>query len=182
MATKKRIVRALWLVSVSYFFPSGAKIFAVEGEILITLVRHADIALPARVRDPDLLPEGSQRAEILGEIVREKHIEAVFTTEYLRTKKTAEIVATKTGAVTRVVGAARQGDLVAEIKENFMGKAVLVVGHSNTVPNIIEALGGPSLPDINEGEFDNIFEVRIVGDKVELSQGKYGARSEPIAH
>ena len=182
MIRKNLIAKALLFFSVSSMFFSASQATAVEGEILVTLVRHAEILLPARDRDPDLLPAGADRAAVLGDLVKDQHVDAVFSTEYLRTKRTAEIAAARAGATPRIIGATHQGDLVAEIKENYVGKSVLIVGHSNTVPAIIEALGGPSLPNINEAEFDNIFQVKITSDHVEMVQGKYGSPSVIPTH
>jgi broad specificity phosphatase PhoE len=155
----------------------GTQSFGADGEILVTLVRHADIALPAQSRDPDILPEGTERAKILGDLVKDSHVDVVFSTEYLRTRHTAQIAAERAGARAQVIGAARSGDLVADIREHYQGKSVLVVGHSNTVPALIEALGGPSLPNIDEREFDNVYYLKIVGDHAELTQAKYGIPS-----
>jgi phosphohistidine phosphatase SixA len=182
MIFKSLVTKTLLFFSVSSVLLTSNYASAVEGEILVTLVRHADISMPARERDPDLAPAGTDRAAVLGDIVRERHVDAVFSTEYLRTRHTAEIAAVRAGAIAKVFGATHQGDLISEIKDNYVGKSVLIVGHSNTVPAIIEALGGPSLPNIDEAEFDNIFQVKIIGSHVEFVQSKYGAPSVLPTH
>ena len=70
--------------------------------------------------------------------------------------------------------------LVASILADHRGQKVLVVGHSNTVPDIIEAAGGPSLPDIDGREFDNLFfftVCRCGRKRVTLLSLQYGAAS-----
>ena len=58
------------------------------------------------------------------------------------------------------------------------GKTVLVVGHGNTVSEIIAALGGPHLPDICEQIYDKLF-VMVLGKKARLIQSRYGAPGPP---
>jgi broad specificity phosphatase PhoE len=58
------------------------------------------------------------------------------------------------------------------------GKTVLVVGHGNTVPQIIAALGGPKLPDICEPVYDKLF-VLVLGKEARLVQSRYGAPGPP---
>ncbi|HKC82196.1 MAG TPA: hypothetical protein VKB91_13450, partial [Gemmatimonadaceae bacterium] len=51
--------------------------------------------------------------------------------------------------------------LVSQILADHRGEKVLIVGHSNTVPQLISAAGGPSIPDIAADEFDNLFVVSV---------------------
>ena len=66
-----------------------------------------------------------------------------------------------------------------ELKDHILthhaGQTVLVVGHSNTVPELITLLGGPSLPIIDDCEFDNLFVlVRHSNTSSSVTKFKYG--------
>jgi bisphosphoglycerate-dependent phosphoglycerate mutase len=67
-----------------------------------------------------------------------------------------------------------------ELKDHILthhaGQTVLVVGHSNTIPELIRQLGGTSLPNIDDCEFDNLFVlVRYRSSEASLTKLKYGA-------
>ena len=62
--------------------------------------------------------------------------------------------------------------IVAKVKEHA-GRTVLVVGHSNTVPLIVRALGGPDVGAIADSEYADMFTLVIDGDKVRLVRSRY---------
>ena len=62
------------------------------------------------------------------------------------------------------------------------GHSVLVVGHSNTVPAIIAALGGPAMEELCDSEYSNLFTLALVpGQPARLVHGHYGAPDPPSA-
>ena len=80
---------------------------------------------------------------------------AIYTTEYRRTQETAAPLAQSLGIRPEVVAAGDQRSLVAKIRAQRGN--VLVIGHSNTLPQIINALGISARVTIAESEFDNLF-------------------------
>ncbi len=120
---------------------------------LVVLVRHAEKATtPAD--DPALSPAGQQRAEALTQALEHAGITAIITTQFRRTRDTAQPLATRLHIEPLVV-LARRGESAAHISEvvaaiRKQSGNVLVVGHSNTVAQIAAALGGPALPDLCE--------------------------------
>jgi phosphohistidine phosphatase SixA len=94
-------------------------------------------------------------------------ITAIYVTQYKRTRQTAEPLARQFGIpiVERPVNSANSAtyaqDLAKEILTTSAGKGVLVVGHSNTVPDIVKALSGSVVPAITDPEYDHIFIVTI---------------------
>ena len=127
----------------------------------VILVRHAEKGVGT---DPPLTPAGDQRAQELVHVVEQAHIQAIYTTQYLRTKQTAQPLANHLNLTTIVVPVTQNieqhaRDVVANILEHDKGKSVLVVGHSNTVPRIIEELSIVSPPQITESEFNRLFVV-----------------------
>ena len=89
----------------------------------------------------------------------------------MRTKETARPLATKLGLVPHEATA----NLATQLGSGVLGKVVLVVGHSNTVPLLIQALGGPTSPAILPSQFDNLFIVAVTGPgQAKMVQLKYG--------
>lgn len=133
----------------------GAQHLAAEPTIF--LVRHAEKAEGAGAdsKNPDLSPAGRTRAESLGRMLRDGGVVAIFTTEYARTQQTAEEVRRATGAAVTVVPAKEMGPLIDKLKA-IEGSA-LVIGHSNTLPEIIKALGVDKPIAIADTEYDNLF-------------------------
>jgi broad specificity phosphatase PhoE len=152
-----------------------------RGPITVVIVRHAEkAATPAD--DPPLTAEGHARAQALLVAVRDAHVGAIITTQLLRTRSTAEPTATALGIKPEVVtagGATHAQDVAAAIRV-YVGKTVLVVGHSNTVPAIIEALGAKRPAAICDSEYDNLFIVTIATDgSAGVVRSSYGVRSPP---
>jgi phosphohistidine phosphatase SixA len=141
--------------------------------ITILLVRHADIDRPPASSDPGLNDAGRARAEELAHVVGSAGVTTVFTSPLRRTKETAEpackalgIDASEMPPAAAVAAAARAGSL---------GGVVLIAGHSNTVPEVITALGAPP-PVIGETEFDNLFVVTLTGQHANLLPLKYARK------
>ncbi len=147
---------------------TGVMLLAMAGMILVPsisfaqrmviLARHAERADGAATMggsDPKLSAAGSARAEKLAAMLADASIAAIFTTEYARTKDTAGPLAAKIKVAPEVIGAAQMNALLEKIKSH-PDETVFVVGHSNTVPMIIKALGGPDV-SIGDNEYDNLF-------------------------
>jgi len=130
---------------------------------VVILTRHAEradgvatMSTPSGApADPLLSAAGSARAQKLAAMLADANITAVFTTEFHRTIDTAAPLAAKLKVTPEVVASSQAAALIEKIKSH--GSAtVLVVGHSNSVPAIIKALGGPDVT-IGDNEYDNLF-------------------------
>jgi phosphohistidine phosphatase SixA len=128
---------------------------------MVVLVRHAEKAsYPAG--NPPLTPEGTTRANALAAALADAGVTAIITTQWTRTRDTAAPLARTLNLTPQVVRTG-QGDTaahaaaVAAAVRRHPGGIVLVVGHSNTIPAIIAALGGPRLRDICDPVFDDLF-------------------------
>jgi broad specificity phosphatase PhoE len=144
-----------------------AALFAVpalaHAQQMVFLVRHAeradDGAAAAGMQaqtDPELSDVGRARAARLATMLGDAGISAVFATEYRRTQDTGKPLATKLGVTVTTVGARDADALLAQLKSDHADDIVLVVGHSNTVPALIRALGGPTFT-MGEDEYDSLF-------------------------
>ncbi len=127
----------------------------------IFLVRHAEradagmAAASTAGADPDLSPAGRARAESLAAMLEDANIRTIFTTEYKRTQQTGAPLGRLLGIQPTVVTSKDTAGLVQKLKATTGN--VLVVGHSNSVPEIIELLGIPGRVTIEEFVFDDLF-------------------------
>jgi broad specificity phosphatase PhoE len=142
----------------------------------VILVRHAEKAeQPAN--DPPLTEQGIARAKSLLQVVRDAGVNAIVTTQFQRTRLTAKPAADSLGITPDVVearGANHPAAVAAFVREKHAGKTVLVVGHSNTIPEIVAALGAPHPGIIGDPTHDNLFIVTLdASGKAKLVRAKY---------
>jgi 2,3-bisphosphoglycerate-dependent phosphoglycerate mutase len=126
-------------------------------ETTLLLVRHAD----RQGNDDALNAAGTARAQELVHVGEKAGLAAIYRSNTIRARDTAALLASAVGLTMVEYVASETGPLVDTIFANNRGQTVLVVGHSNTVPEIIQAAGGPALADIAELEFDNLFVVTV---------------------
>jgi len=141
----------------------------VSAQPVVVLVRHAEKAASGG-NDPDLSSAGHARADALARILKDSVITAIFTSEFKRTQETAAPTATSTHVTPTVVAAKDTAALVAKLHQ-LNGNA-LVVGHGDTIPNIVKALGINSPINIPDTDYSELFIV-ILGDKPQLFRLHY---------
>ncbi len=178
----------------------------------VFVVRHAE---KASGQNPSLTQPGINRAQTLGSLLRSANLAAVYSTEFCRTAQTAQPSAQSNSVGIKVYTVSSSvanfqscvpsivvqtsvtnaqtdhvSKITADIFSNHQGKNVLVVGHSNTVPEIVEALGAPSLcptffpldesnechiPSGENSQFDNLFVVTVLGNgNARVARLRYG--------
>ena len=140
-----------------------------SAEPVVVVVRHAEKAA-SDGKDPDLSPAGRARAEALARILKDSSIAAIFTTEFKRTQETAAPTATL-ALVTPTVVAAKDTDALLAKLHQLNGNA-LVVGHGDTIPNIIKALGINNTINIPDEDYSELLIVTL-GDKPQLFRLRY---------
>ena len=134
---------------------------AASAQPAIYVVRHAEradagmAAAKMTGSDPELSAAGKSRAAALAEVLKDAKISVIYTTEYTRTRDTAEPLARAAGIPVTVVSSKDTAGLVEKVK-SARGN-VLVVGHSNSVPDLIKALGVTEAVTIAEDEYDRLF-------------------------
>lgn len=155
---------------------------ARQDSTVVVLVRHAEKAA-VEGNDPPLSEAGEARARALAQALSGMRFDAVIATERQRTQATARPLAQAQGLTPEIVAlAGPHVENVAAAVRRHAGQTVLVVGHSNTVPRIAHALGGPQLRDFCEPEFSHLF-VMVLKDGAapRLEQRTYGAPDAPGA-
>lgn len=151
--------------------PMGGVNSAESSSLVVFLVRHAEKV--DHSRDPDLSEEGYARAEALALALADAGIERVFSTDYIRTRKTATPVADLNGLEIEVYDPSDLHALADSLQAN--GGRQLVVGHSNTTPAMVEILGGEAGPAIvEETEYDRLYILTIGKEGVETLLLRYG--------
>jgi broad specificity phosphatase PhoE len=158
---------------------AGTGAVAQSGTTLVILVRHAENAAEPAA-DPSLTEAGFARARTLVGVLANTRLDAVITTELVRTRETARPLAEARRITPEIVHTGvrdAHAGAVADAVRAHAGQTVLVVGHSNTIPAIIAALGGPKLPDICDTQYSNLFVLILSAGKADLVVSSYGAPS-----
>jgi broad specificity phosphatase PhoE len=120
----------------------------------IYLVRHAE---KAEGKDPDLTPRGKARARAIAAILHRAGITAIFSTPTARARQTAAPLAQRTGLTIQLYDPLVPLALVEKVRS--LRGAVLVVGHSNTLPELVRLFGGAPGTDILDDEFDRLYQL-----------------------
>jgi broad specificity phosphatase PhoE len=125
----------------------------------IYIVRHAEKQLEGK--DPELAYVGEVRAKKLAQILEKEAIKRVLSTDYTRTRNTAQPTATAAGLTLEVYDPKNQEALVADLRASEGN--VLVVGHSNTVSQLANAFvnEGEKFADLTDLEYDFIYVVTL---------------------
>ncbi|MEM9056335.1 MAG: histidine phosphatase family protein [Pseudomonadota bacterium] len=126
----------------------------------VILGRHAEKA-QYQGRDPELTVAGRRRAAHLAGLLSQTPPDAVFATEYRRTRQTVAPLAVQAGIAVESVPAADVEALAARIRAQHQGQTVVVAAHSNTVPALVSALGGEAVPPIAESDYANLYVVTL---------------------
>jgi broad specificity phosphatase PhoE len=138
---------------------------AAGAQQAILLVRHAEKATDANEAGVPLSEAGAARAARLAEVLKSAGVTAVYATDTVRARKTAEPVAKAAGLQVRIYtpkdadGKPAPGILVDRLKKEEPKGIVLVVGHSNTLPEILAALGYAAKVEIPSSQYDDLFVV-----------------------
>lgn len=138
----------------------------------VFLVRHAEKAA-GQGNDPELTAEGRERALRLRDALQPAGPAAIYTTQFQRTQQTAQPLADALNLTVTVIETSKE---VAEkypevLRERICalpnGASAVVVGHSNTVPDIVHAWTHAPVKAIEDDEFDRLFMVKL--DKCQVS-------------
>ncbi|RZJ76301.1 MAG: histidine phosphatase family protein [Flavobacterium sp.] len=154
----------------------GQQAVNAQKTMKVFVVRHAEkVTDDPKDKDPLLSEIGALRAVDLMKLLRGEKIDSIFTTDYKRTKLTAFPLADKIGISMKTYNPAEQKVLAKQLITNAKGKKILIVGHSNTVLDVVEAFGAEKpVKELTDDDYDYIFEITIKGDKAEVKVNRYG--------
>jgi phosphohistidine phosphatase SixA len=151
----------------------------------VFLVRHAEKDTAPR-ENPPLTEQGKRRSEALARALKEANIKAIYTSQFLRTQQTAEplgrLLGVTPASIELKMDSRNQGQVSEQSLKEIVdkiharaGESALVVGHSNTIPEVIRMLGANETPAIDEKQFDDLFVVTVYEKgKAKAARLKYG--------
>lgn len=140
---------------------------------LYYVVRH--LHTPAGERDPDLTAEGQRQAALLAERLGERPPRAIYVSGFKRTAQTAAPIAARLGLTPIVYDPADTPGLIARVRSGPL--PALIVGHSNTVPDIVEQLGGTRPGPLVHEDFGDLWLIGEAGEtrRVKISEARPAA-------
>ena len=156
-------------------------ILAVSCSHSYYIVRHAEKAgatngtIMASPNDPPLSERGLERAEVLAKKLKHKHIHYIFSTNTIRTLATAAPLSKAIGVQPILYGPTPDSAFIHKLQT--LKKNVLIIGHSNTVDDIVNGLckAVKVTGDLPDSEYNNLFIVTYKGDKIKYRRKHYGA-------
>lgn len=147
-----------------------------QAQTTVWIVRHAekDLKNPSD-KDPSLSLDGQDRAKDLASLLLPQRILAVYSTPFKRTMQTAEPTAYGHGVKVQSYDPADPAALVATVLRQHKGGSVVIVGHSNTVLELVEAFGiKRPIPALNDDDYNYLFTVTVQGDATQMQMTQYG--------
>lgn len=134
-------------------------------------VRHAEkVTSDPNDRDPALTQQGQQRAENLAWLLTHANIQAIYSTDYKRTRQTAEPLAKARGLTVQSYDPKQIKSWLDSLKTT-QDNAV-IVGHSNTTPQAVSYLTKTPVKSLTEKDYGDVYQVIIDGESVKMTQFK----------
>jgi broad specificity phosphatase PhoE len=140
------------------------------------IVRHAEkaTASPGMSSDVPLSEAGVQRAEKLKELLKDKNIGSIFSTQTIRTTSTAKPLSEAINISIEIYNPRDTSWAFINRLKAIQKKNVLVVGHSNTVDDIVNGLAGKQLlKDLPDSSYNNLFVVTKKGKRYQFTRKTY---------
>lgn len=158
--------KSLLVVAILFLFSCRATNYYV--------VRHAERASSTNMSsDVPLSDAGTQRAQALKQALEREGIKHIFSTNYVRTKSTAQPLA---DAINVPVEIYDPRDTTFPGKLKTMKGNILIVGHSNTVDELVNGLSGrKELPgDLNDAQYGDLFIIKKRGNRLTVERKRFG--------
>ncbi len=174
MIRKSIIIAVFCLILISQL----SYVFAEDSRTTtIILLRHAEKILDGS-KDPPLTDQGKLRAIELAYILAHLPIDAIYSTPFKRTRQTVKPIADEKNKKVLTYHTGNEKKFLGMVLHNNCGGIVLVAGHSNTVPQLVNHLmGNSNLPSLKDEIYDNIFIVSVnslgKGKLIRLRFGKH---------
>lgn len=149
---KKLIAAGLFVLCVQVGYAQSVTTFI--------LVRHAEKSAEGG-SDPELKPEGTKRAESLAALFSKAGVDAVYSTNYKRTRNTVAPLAAAKGLPVNTYSSMKAADLEALLAKH-RGGTIVMAGHSNTIPEIANALAGEKkFEQFADDDYGNIIVISV---------------------
>ena len=172
--------RRIFLALAALVVAAPAFVAAQDDPIVVYLVRHAeradDGADPgmATTDDPPLSTAGWERAYLLARVLADAGLTAIHSTDRKRTRWTGQPTSEATGLE---IESYDQSDVIGFARRlSAMPGRHLVLGHSNTIPQLVEALGGDPGDPIEKLEYDRLYIVSLIDGGASTVLIRFGNR------
>lgn len=162
----------------SFLFLSQLNAQGLSEQTTIILLRHAekDTSNPGSTMmqaNPELSLKGKQRAEKLLEILKQYSFDCIFSTNFNRTRNTVLPIAKRLNKEIILYDPKNQ-QVFADKLKSLKRQTILVVGHSNTIPTLVNLLiGQPKYPNLADDEYDKIWILTFEAGKIKETQIQY---------
>lgn len=121
------------------------------------LVRHAEKESTAN--DPGLTKEGQERAQALARLLDKQKVDAIFSTNYNRTKNTVQPLANAKSLTVTSYESLKPEELI----EKYTGGVVVICGHSNTIPQLANTLlGNSQFSNYADSDYGNLLVITSI--------------------
>jgi broad specificity phosphatase PhoE len=152
------VVAVLVLVGVAWFF-------ATARSTTIVVVRHAEKVMDGSP-DPALTDEGQARAALLARMFGDRrlkdHIDAIYVSPALRNRLTAAPLAAQLGLAPEIASEDDPRAFARRVLREHRGEKILLVGHADTLPALVEALSGAKdIPPIGAAEYGTMYVISV---------------------
>jgi len=168
---RRPFLTPIWLTAIAAVAAFGLAVFAAwmwgtAGSTTVIVVRHAEKDVSVSVTDPPLSVAGEARAALLarmfGDAKAVGHVDAIYVSSALRNRLTAAPLAARLGIGETVAPVDDPRGLARRALREHAGGRVLIVGHIDTVPQIVRALSdNPNIPDIGDQEYGTMYIVTV---------------------
>lgn len=137
----------------------------------IYVVRHAEKEIGGL--DPNLSPIGYDRADALKTVMMDKKIKQIYSTNTKRTMQTATPLSNAINVPVQNYGSVPDNQFFESIQSKK--KNTLIVGHSNTVDDIVNGITGEKrLKDLEDQTYDRLYIITVKGKKKTFEEKNYG--------
>jgi 2,3-bisphosphoglycerate-dependent phosphoglycerate mutase len=152
-------MKKLLLAVVIVLIASAA--YAQQTITTFIVVRHAEKSMTESTSDPALAPEGSERANKLASLLKEVNVSAIYSTNYKRTKSTVTPISEAKSIPVQDYKSLKETEL-DEIIKKYPGGTIVIAGHSNTVPGIVNLLiGKEQYKNLDDSNYGSLFIVSV---------------------
>lgn len=168
---RRPFLTPIWLTALAAALALSFAVFAVwvwgtADSTTVIVIRHAEKDVSVSATDPPLTPAGEARAAQLARMFGDPkglgHIDAIYVSPALRNRLTAAPLAARLGITEIVASADDPAALVHRALREHSGGRILIVGHADTVPQLVAALSGNSkVPEIGADEYGTMYIVAV---------------------
>jgi len=167
-----------WMILALLVTPAWASAPVTE-VTRVFLARHAErMSIPGD-KDPPLTAAGARRAALLGRMLRSADVAVVFSTQFKRARESADSVSVATGAPVEVMHSDSSAALARAIRGRFHGRTVVVVGHSDSLPNVAAELGWEGVEATQPWSYDDLCLIEVrAGERPQCVHLHYGGPAD----